>query len=871
MTTSKSSMMSKCRSRESVFKALKKKKLSRLSAVDEDYLRKGDSPESVPGEQDDIGLDVDVDLFSDSSQGNESSFGTRSGSKVVSRPSSRASSLISGVLLRDPADELLPCPPLCGKCGSIKVTDTLPLKPDQLQVWKRTFTQGMKSTAGSRRGSASISPSRAGHVDLRRSLMCADPSSPTDSQPRSALSRKNTLVIPGLGPPEAGRPGARKLSAVRHSFRQNSCKDDQLKDLRLSLADTMQQRQEFTGPRKWTNKVESLKINTELPKSWFSDEPYSGPNQAVVLRRLTTRQVTLLEGWAVNHVKRVLLEVCAKIHAQMPKEGTRQREAIQSATICQLVRRSHDNNLTNEEFEFMLARLKHYPLLREFPPEFLRDVYRQLEVKEMVRGGEVFEADAVIDGLHILVQGEVELYKGESTDTIDAAMQIKEAPCVLQFNDLIAPHVSKPFLLRPEEQRVWTHTAVVRDDEDAASLAMFLFVPLSLIKSVAMDARKKESKELVDLIVRVFAPATRISDRICAKFSEIFELETHVRSHAILQQGVKPPLRGPPDEVAKLGMIIEGRVQLIRIEPGQSRKATKEVIGPGKLLGESAIYGEGYPHYALCISDLVKVLTVKVADYFQYLLSRPLERPAGAQQIDMSAAKEEASQSEQAAEDARRNSPSLLSFQQTAWRRKRDAKSLKAKEWKLVPHKAMLAWRPPPSARPHKSIGSSAKPSETIALADLNYPRDFDLFPSVQRSVMKSFTPDGSASCSTALPSGRITATQSTTFALCGNASVLASLDEKIRREAVQAEELETEHYLHAALGVYLEDAERPPSAAVQTVPRRSPQPPSSSPPLVKPPSRTAVLMTCGPLSARSQPARVAAPRVSVSSVAARK
>lgn len=892
------------RNKGSLSRYQRRRHTNALTAVDEDFRHTDLDVPDLAAQDDDQDSDSQT-LSSDSRMpSKDRAEGSRGYISRTSSRSSMSSSVFGGSSLfsvvRDPADELYPFRPLCGKCSPIKILDTLPLKPDQLHVWKSRITPaatgGMVTpNLGHPKSIMSRSASRAASPMPSKSGMgfgALSSAEESDNQGTEKGTEKGPkLLPPGYYPGTLGTqrfsrspiPSARSsVTAHRHSSRMPMLQ--QQRELK-EFAEIMTLKPEYAGPRKWTSKVESLAITTEAPKSCFSDEHYDGPNPAAVLRRLTKWQVAIIECWAMNHVRRHFLEVCAKAYDAKPREGHKHREAIQSATICQLVRRSQkDDGLNEEEFEFMLARLKHYPLLREFPPEVLRENYKELEVREMVRGGTIFDAQEPIDGLFILVQGEVELIKSGESWELDSGITVKEATCVLSQTDLIMPHVSKPFLLRPEDQRYWSCTGVVRDDEDSASMAMCLFVPMALIIKVAKAARKKESKELVELIVRVFAPAVRINERICAKYSEIFELEDHLRSHAILQQGSRPPLCGKPEQVAKLCIVIEGNVQIVRLQPGRGKKAIKETVGPGRLLGESAIYGETYPHYAVCISDIVKVLSVTVEDYLQKLLSRSttLERAERltdkGQQPDADGAIDEADRARSIAEISRKNA-AILESSHCASRIQRDATKVKAKYWKMVPDKSMLAWRPPPACRPHKAVAASAHTSETLSRADLIYPREFDLFPSVQRSVMKSISTDGAggATCSTAFQSGQLASAtgtmsrmQSTTFALSGTASVLASLDDKIRREAAQAEELESEHYLHAALGIYLEDAERPPSAAVHMLARRSPQPLAASPPLISPPSRPAVLMTCGAVSGTSiAPHKISVPTVSVSTTAA--
>lgn len=379
----------------------------------------------------------------------------------------------------------------------------------------------------------------------------------------------------------------------------------------------------------------------------------------------------------------------------------------------------------------------------------------------------------------------------------------------------------------------------------------------------------------IDLIVKLFAPALRLDKSICERNCGIFDLETFPKSHAILQQGSKPPM-----ELARIGMIVEGEVRLVRYDKNRSKKSKRDVvtdlpkdrIGPGKVLGESALYGEPFPHYAMVATDTAKVLTLRVWDLFEKLMLRipaPLDKPlitSGTilhRTEDNRFAETEVNDVERGDKDTESSKKlcNLISETQQEFRISLDSTAVKASEWKTVPSKYMLKWRQPPQCRPHKSISAESREDTSFsAPIDLNYPREFDLFPSAQRSVLKeqrTASPDGSL-VTTACPGSRAISS----FASgCTDEWMFASLDGQIRKKLADAEELEVEHHLHSFLGVYMEDADRPrtsgttamqpawstssrTSSMVVTRPKTTP---GSQRPLPAPRSaRTAVLLTCG-------------------------
>lgn len=305
---------------------------------------------------------------------------------------------------------------------------------------------------------------------------------------------------------------------------------------------------------------------------------------------------------------------------------------------------------------------------------------------------------------------------------------------------------------------------------------------------------------------------------------------------------------------ARLSIVVEGEVKLVRIENSQSKKSAKDKLGPGRLLGESALYGEPYSHYAVCSSNIVKLLSIRVIDFFEKLLqvkAAPLDKPlvcAGTIENRIKET-EEASDVNDALERSQETLRRSRNFVQQRHREamiSHDASVVKTQEWKTVPSKEMLNWRQPPACRPHKCVAGR----DEISLdspTPLDYPRDFDLFPSVQRSVLAAQRVGSMETASTSAPSPAVSS-----FALSGMDSLFASLDDQIKRKLADAEELEVEHFMHTSMGVCVEDVDRPRS--VTPIASRPPGPPMPARPKSRAggerrfarPTRNAVLLSCG-------------------------
>lgn len=698
------------------------------------------------------------------------------------------------------SDFILPLVPFCCKCSPLKPTDCLCLKPETL---------GGKTDAS-----------------------------------RSRTEQANT---------DSAAPSGAHLTSLPRRISIDKRISGNAQDIRMRAS---------LGTNKWAKALESLTFPNAPLRSRFIGCGTGGDDRdnflckdekmPPVLRRLTPFEIALLECWTIQHVKSLYSEIHARANLDAPMSGNRYQENMHSATICQLVRKANKNELDEVEHAFMIARLEKLPLFCDLPEGLIQTVAPKIEAHTFNKGTVIFERGTKVDGMYILVQGDVE-FSEDALDTLEDGSGVKAAPAVLCLEDVCTPNKERLFLLKPASQRIRSRTAWISDSDDAESMATILWVPLSVIVKAANIFRRREAKDRIDLINELFAPAMRLDRRLCEKYCHLFDLEIFAKSYAILQQGSCPSM-----DTARIFMVVEGEVHLVRLEKskGIPNKAIKDTVGCGKLLGENALYAEPSPHYAMCHTDPVKVLSIRVWDFFEKLLQRspstPLDKPlicagtwenragandAGPEVVEfLSKAK---------LKEKTRKCKELAIQTSRDFRISNDNSVVKATEWKTVKSKCMLNWRLPPSTRPNKAVsGNDIEEPYFFQEPDLNYPRDSDLYPSAQRSIIAA------PSTSRAL--------SSTAFALCGAESRLSSLDGKIKRKIAESAELEVEHYLHSSLGMCVESADgRPQSEARGGVTRNSGIG-RSSPTVKRPqtraggesysarPSRSTVLWTCG-------------------------
>lgn len=434
--------------------------------------------------------DSNSSVGSDTSQSSISIAGSQaglsycpSGSSLPSASSTRpgsASGLRDKIKNNEP-DSNLPFQPFCKKCAPIRPTDCLCLRPEGCSMAMKKMERNKQSY------------SVFNNVD-----------------PKDVVSRANRRGSFGFG-------GSRAKGA----------------------GDT---------PQKWIKVLHMLNMSTESTVSAFEgcgvadDEREASlctdPQRPPVMHKLTLWEICLLECWAIQHVKSQYLEKCVIAHAETPLKKNRHRDNMHSSTICQLVRKASKNQLDEVEKAFMIAKLRHYPLLKDLPGTLLEDHADLLDVRTFSRGATIFERGDPIDGIYILVQGDAELSEG-AMDSLGDSGSVKTAPSVILLEDAVIPHPSRPFLLQPTDKRFRSRTVTAWDDDDANTTAMTLWLPFRVIVKSANFWRKREAHDRIDLIVKQFAPALRLDKGACEKHCAIFELESYTKQHAVLQQGGK--------------------------------------------------------------------------------------------------------------------------------------------------------------------------------------------------------------------------------------------------------------------------------------------------------------------------------------------
>eukprot|EP00443_Scrippsiella_acuminata_P069511 CAMPEP_0115371070 /NCGR_PEP_ID=MMETSP0271-20121206/177_1 /TAXON_ID=71861 /ORGANISM="Scrippsiella trochoidea, Strain CCMP3099" /LENGTH=697 /DNA_ID=CAMNT_0002793931 /DNA_START=73 /DNA_END=2162 /DNA_ORIENTATION=- len=388
--------------------------------------------------------------------------------------------------------------------------------------------------------------------------------------------------------------------------------------------------------------LDDVQLKDKPARSRFSRQLYGGT--APVLQRLTADQVGELERWMLNHVKSQYIQVAAAFHSLAPREEKRHRHAMNVATIRALLKKLNkgEGRIKEEEKMYLFSKLRMVPLLCDFPDELLYSCARQIEVCSFSSRVEIFSELAPAEDIYILVSGCVEL----RSDIIALAQeQFKEAPvALLPWDVLVKDSSDGRFQIRPQSERIRSRTAVaVLSEEGVTSLVDTFRVPFSVVQAVSDFFRGEEIRERNEKVEHIFAPAMRMEPQKCLRNAEIFQLDTFHMNFVLLAEGGGGQLR----KQARLYLILEGEVQLVY----PSRKVTKRgrrVLIPnkpkerrqaGSLLGESAVYGEPYPHSAVVSSSTVKVLSLKVYDYLDRFLHRttPLERPVASTQLDENA------------------------------------------------------------------------------------------------------------------------------------------------------------------------------------------------------------------------------------------
>lgn len=558
-------------------------------------------------------------------------------------------------------------------------------------------------------------------------------------------------------------------------------------------------------------------------KSQFSTRRVSvsrgGPR---VFALLSDMELGKLERWCRQHVRRVEFYASKSKRAEVEansqgRDGARRRALIESTAIVALVRKQAGGKIRADERDFLMEKLKTFELLESVPSELLPAVAKQLKVCQTESANEIFHQGQAVLGIHILLYGEVEL-KAESDAQEGAALipsvWLSSGAAILQ-GDYFEEH-SQSFLPLPEDRRRFSRTAVAKcDDDDPTVSVVTLMLPLAGFHMIRQHFRDLEDREKVELLTTFVASTLKLAPQALKRNCDLFELEVKPKSDVLLQQNLQPSLKQ-----ARMMLLIEGQVHLMRLKKSSKSRhgSVKELVGRGYLLGEASLYGEPFPHYAICVTARVKFMSFRTADYLEKLLYRSaiLERPLASSDDGRGAAlpaKDAEAQdvvrelAEQAREHAR---GAAFSASAKGARVARDAQQMRAVHWKSATHRSHVPRARPPAAASWARSRAVAAPLPGVSRAAPKevecYPNELDLFPSVLRAALaseQSTTTLGSACTPESTELSRISAESS---------GALQLLDARVARKTEDAHRLAAVHRAHAEHGVHVEDADGGPS-----------------------------------------------------------
>jgi len=360
-------------------------------------------------------------------------------------------------------------------------------------------------------------------------------------------------------------------------------------------------------------------IGPSLPRSRFSRMPCVSKS-AAVLHRLTDFEVSRLECLILGHLRRLRDEATA---ASRPSLSGNQ-SLLQGTALCHLVH--HRDSLTPQQHDYMLELLREVTIIKDVPEELLCQVSSQVELLTFSSGQKVFEKTHVADGLHILVQGELEVTHAAAPGL---GLGVRKcAQCAVCPEDLLDMHSQRPFHLRQEELRLRSTTAALWCVDQPNAVARTLFVPVTVLTRISKHFRDAERRERTCLAMKFASAVHRIALckaplHFCPK---AFQSVTRHRGFVEFVQGAHPTL-----DVARVSLIVEGELQL-EVEDKQRRrlaKAAKKILGPGSLIGCDVLHGEPYHHTGIWVSAEARLFSVSAAIFLEKLVGAdvPLERP----------------------------------------------------------------------------------------------------------------------------------------------------------------------------------------------------------------------------------------------------
>eukprot|EP00930_Biecheleria_cincta_P104521 TRINITY_DN9687_c0_g1_i4.p1 TRINITY_DN9687_c0_g1~~TRINITY_DN9687_c0_g1_i4.p1 ORF type:complete len:856 (-),score=154.89 TRINITY_DN9687_c0_g1_i4:85-2652(-) len=531
-----------------------------------------------------------------------------------------------------------------------------------------------------------------------------------------------------------------------------------------------------------------------------------------VLRRLTTFQVSMLERFALNHVKQQLITASAIANAKNPTNARRANNTFKFGSIMQLLKGRKEGRNTDQENYFLLTRLQQVPLLCDIPKDLFEPVVDTLDAASFVSGSRLFRQGEDANSIFIAIQGEI-LITSDGTDSWAADTQ-KDAPCVILPEDYFnkAVEKSRPFLPKQADVRLRSRTAMAAMGEEGLQI-------------VSKHYRSLEAKDRWQLVGVFFAKTQRISPQVCAKYEDEFEVDTYEKGHVFFQDGTTPNLD------AKLYLIVEGQIQIVH--PGKRKaglvyrrgRSHKETAGRGKFIGDAALFGEAYPHSAVATTQ-VKAVTIRASVYLSMLNRTSIfERGPGyeppelpdSDDDDLGARKKLVKEVIE-----RTNRKTRMAY---------DMKSVRDSEWKRLLSRTEMPKRVPPGGILTDRAAAQSTEAELMAAARFELGLEEDTTrsrwmpsPSVSEDLRLSRTSG---------PLGHL-----------GMGLEMSSLDAKIRAANKSLDRVEVEHRSHVAYGYHIEDVAGNPAPA-STVLAASPG--------------SSVLMACGQLGLPSLHRQLAA------------
>jgi len=685
-------------------------------------------------------------------------FSMRSGVQSIGGRSGKYATRMAAFLANPEAT--LPVHPWCGKCLPVRPDSFLALKPDELSIVSSAKLKA-NSRLVERRVSAGLAANDIVQMQQAEGHVVSEGS---QSQAERLLWIK-----------KAGQP----------LFKENV---QRLQQFEKRLEETALQPTAFS--QLIVGEIEELELLGTMTRSRFSAEPYDGPDRKMteegddldseaisvppILKTLETRQVSNLDRFCQNHAKQIYIKSSAAQNVVHAKEGKRAKNVFTFGSVLQLLKGKQDGTNSEQENYFLMSRLKQAPLLSDIPEHLLEDVVSKISGQIFASGSLVFRESDEAETIVVCLQGEIEL-TSEGKDQL-AADLTKEAPVTLCPEDVIDKQVekSRPFLLRPADQRMRSRTAKAAGGVDASPTASCLIFPIEALEIVSKHYRAIEARERWQLVGEFFAKSLRVSPQVCAKHQQIFDVQDFPRSHVFFQAGSKPKL-----EDAKLYLVVAGELQIIYpprkvgVLGRRKGKAKKEICGRGKFIGDAAIFGESYPYSVVTTKD-TKVLVLLASDYLHKIMNRLhlLSRPEGY------ADQGPPSDDEEDPADRRKRAQAVIDKTMASARMKHDNKLVRETHWKRVGFK-----KPLPENRQAVKLSMAAT-------------ADAPRF--TEYGLGEDFNDQGQRPARSAAPAyygGSL-----------GAGLGMMSLDTQVAQKNEMLDRLEAEHRSHTAFGFHMED-----------------------------------------------------------------